>query len=418
MNTKHLIAFPALLSLLALPVLANCGAVKNLPGVSELPGGNCPDANDPSAILAFDFQREFQLQLDAAAKIKAGAAAAAQINMFAASIDSDLKAGCTGLAKDLGVTGDFKNAEEACRAAIGGMNAMKSKFGATAKITLVAEPPVCEASLSATADCAAKCDASITPGKAEVQCEPGHLSGKCDASCKGSCQMNASAVCNGSCHGTCDAQIKGKCGGTCKGKCDGKNSNGSCAGTCEGTCDAQVDASCSGKCGGTCEIKGEAKCEGTCSGSCSVDMKAPQCTGKVTPPKMSAECKAHCDAQVSAKAQCRPAKVSVAIVGAVDTKAAAQYRLALENNLPVVMKLAVGMKERALDVAASGQDVIAGVQGTVQAAGASAVKVGACFGQSFKAALTSVASIKAEVNVSVEVHASASASGSASGSTR
>src|SRR5204863_5765073 len=101
------------------------------------------------------------------------------------------------------------------------------------------------------------------------------------------------------------------------------------------------------------KLKTKAECDGTCTGSCPVAMKAPKCAGEVKPPQMSAECRAHCDAKMEAKMECTPANVIVRIKGAVDAKAANNYRLALEKNLPVVLKIAIGVGQRAEKAAAN-----------------------------------------------------------------
>lgn len=403
---------------------ANCG---NLPGVPNVPGapGKCPDLSKPETILQADFAGTFKLDVQTAAKLKAATAAAIDIKAFADAIDADLKAGCAPIAKDLGATGDFKDGKSACEAAAKAIGDVKGKLGANAKLALVVKPPKCEVAMNAMTDCAAKCDASVTGPSAKAECEPGKLSGSCDAQCSGSCEMNAAAKCDGECSGSCDAEIKGGCSGTCNGKCDGKDSKGSCAGTCEGKCEGgKVKAECKGKCGGECKLKAEAKCEGTCTGKCSAEMKAPKCTGSVTPPKMSADCQAHCDANVSAKADCKPAQVGVVITGAADAQAATKLKATLEANLPLVLKVALGMGDRAAKVAANVSAVVDGAQATIKdvvakgGAGAalSTGQLTACLGGAFKGAADAAGSIKGNVNVSVNVQASATASGSAGGS--
>ncbi len=413
---KHLLVSAVLFGL-----VAACGAAPGgLPNVPGVPGA-CPDFSSADAVAKTDFASEFKLQADVGAKLKAGVQASAEIQEFAGKIDADLKAACGGLASDLGAKGDFKSGEEACKAAIKAMGDVKAKMGANAKVALDIVPPRCEASMDVMADCAGKCDATVKPGSAKVECEPGKLSGSCDAQCSGSCDMSAAAKCDGTCEGSCDATFKGTCGGTCNGKCDGKNTNGTCNGTCEGSCSATAKGSCGGKCGGSCKLKASAKCDGTCTGSCSAEMKAPKCTGEMKPPQMSAECKAHCDAQVNSKLDCKPAAVSLRIEGAADAKAAADYKAALEKNLPGILKIAEGMAKQSEEVAGSVKAVIeglqAGVEGMAKASSdpAAGARLTACVAAPFKGALDAAASVKANVKVSVDVKASASASGSAGG---
>jgi hypothetical protein len=418
------------------PVIASCAAAQGAMGqVTDKAGlagvGKCPDLTKVESILAFDFAQGFHINAEAGAKLKAGTAAAVEIKGFADQVDADLKLACGNIAKDLGQIGDFRDGKAACDAAIKGINDVKAKLGAGAKIALSVKEPKCQADMNVYADCAGKCDVKATGGQAKVECEPGKLSGKCDAECSGTCDVEAGAKCSGTCSGSCDAEVKGSCSGKCNGKCDGKTSSGaSCAGTCEGKCEGGTfKGECKGKCGGSCELKAKAKCEGTCTGGCSAEMKAPKCTGEVKPPQMSADCKAHCDADASVKMDCTPAKVGLAVTGAADAALASKLQATIEKNFPLVLKVAVGIGDRGAKVAANVQSVVEGVSGSVKAiaetsgdpakAGVIAGQITACLGETFKGAMGAAASLKANVNVSVEVKASASASagGSAKGGT-
>jgi hypothetical protein len=392
-----------------------------VPGVAP----NCPDLTKPESVIAFDFASNFKVEADVGAKLKAATAAAIDIKGLSAQIDADLKASCGGIAHDLGMGQDFKDGTTACEAAKKAIEATRAKLGANVKVALAMKPPRCHVNLDIYADCAGHCDASVSGGKAKVECQPGKLSGRCDASCEGSCDVEAGAKCEGTCSGTCDADMKGTCSGTCEGKCDGKDAKGAtCTGTCEGKCQGgQVHAECKGKCQGDCKLKASAKCEGTCTGHCSTEFKAPKCSGEVTPPKISADCKAHCDANASAKADCTPAQVSVSITGGVDLKAAEPLKLTLQKNLPLVLKVAVGMGERAGAAAAEVHSVVEGAVSAVSAisakGGAAAALTGgqltACLSDTFQGAIRAAGSIKANVSVSASV--SASASGSVGGAT-
>lgn len=415
------------------PLVVSCQAAQGAMGKANdvtggALGGKCPDVTKVESILAFDFQNNFKISAEAGAKLRAGTAAAVELKGFADQVDADLKLACGNIAKDLGQAGEAKDGKAACDLAIKGINDFKAKLGGSAKMALVVKEPKCQASMNAYADCAGKCDAKVSGGKAKVECEPGKLSGKCDAQCKGTCDMQTAAKCDGQCSGSCDAEIKGSCSGKCNGKCDGKDSKGaSCAGTCEGKCEGgTVKGECKGKCGGSCQLKADAKCDGTCTGSCSAEFKEPKCTGEVKPPEMSADCKAHCDADVSGKMECTPAQAGLTISGAADAKVADQLKTTLEKNLPLVLKVAIGMGDRAAKVAGNVSAVVEGIQGSVQeiaqtsgdAAKASMIagQITACLGETFKGALAAAGSLKADVNVSVDVKASASASGSAGGS--
>jgi hypothetical protein len=383
----------------ASPLLMNCGAggLGSIPGAGAVPGASCPDIGSVDAIEKADLKAAFQIDAANEVKLKAVLGATAELKSFADSVETDLKTACTGLAADLGNPGPFDSADAACKGAIKVMGDVKAKLGGSFTVKLDIQPPECRASLDAYASCAGGCDATIKPGEAKVECEPGKLSGTCSAQCTGSCDLSAAAKCDGSCSGTCDATMKGSCGGKCNGKCDGKASNGaSCSGTCEGKCDANVEGSCSGNCGGSCKFKASASCSGTCNGGCSATMTAPKCTGEVTPPKMSAECKAKCDAKVSAHAECSPARVGVKIEGATDMQAAATYKAALEKNLPLLLKVAMGLKD--------------GISGMAKGGPMAVAKLTGCVLDPITGAAKGAASLKANISVSVDVKASASAS--------
>lgn len=397
------------------PLLMDCGG-----GMPGLPGGlpgSCPaDISDPSAIM----QANFGLEAEMEGKIKAALAAGANLKNLAVEVEGDVALACGNLAKDLGATDDEiapkeegpgKKAEAACQAAVAALGKVKASAKGSIKVDVV--PPKCSASMNAMAECAGECDANIKPGEAKVSCEGGEISGSCEGSCQGSCTVEAGAqcegTCGGSCEGTCEANFSGTCSGTCNGKCDGKDSSGKCAGTCEGKCEGGGSGSCGGtckgKCSASCTMDGKAECKGTCSGGCSVEMKEPKCSGEVKPPEMSAECKANCDAKVSGKVECVPARVSVKLDGAADAQAAAKLKAAIEKNLPAILKVTLGMKGRLEGAVANVKASIEGVQAAVKGGGQAALKVGGCL----------VASLKAQAEASVSINVSVSASASASG---
>ena len=149
-------AVPVMAVVLASPLL-HCGG--NMPGgLPGVPGGvgACPDLTKPESILAFDFQNEFKINAEGAAKLKAGTAAAVELEAYAAKVDADLKAACGNIASDLGVKQDFKDGPAACDAALNAITVVKGKIGASAKIALTIKPPKCTVEASVMADCAAK----------------------------------------------------------------------------------------------------------------------------------------------------------------------------------------------------------------------------------------------------------------------
>ena len=256
--------------------------------------------------------------------------------------------------------------------------------------------------LDIVADCAAKCDATVKPGSAKVECEPGKLQGSCSGGCSGSCEVSGGAKCDGTCGGSCD--------GNCNGECDGTATKGKCSGTCKG--------SCSGTCTGSCELKAKAQCSGTCSGGCDVEMKAPKCTGEVTPPKMSAECSAHCNAKAEAKVECTPARVGITVKGG-DPDVGKKLKQAIEKDLPLILKVAIGMKDQATKLAADIKTVVDGVKGVVQSAasglGPTGAALTACVASPFTGAMDAAGSMSANVSVSVNVSASVTGGGGGAG---
>jgi hypothetical protein len=412
----------AVMIVASVPMLNNCGKLPGGKGLPDVPGapGSCPaNIADAQAIMSANFGLEGELE----GKVKAALAAGANLQAIAADVEAEVVTACSGLAKDLGAKDDDlkpkedgpgKKAEAACNLATKLIGEFKAK--AKGKVVVDVKPPKCEASMEASVDCAAKCDATVKPGEVKASCEGGELSGQCDAKCEGKCTVEAAAACEGSCSGECkgecSAEISGKCDGTCEGKCDGKNATGKCAGTCEGKCkgkaEAQCNGTCKGSCSASCEMQAKGECKGTCSGKCSVEMKAPKCSGTVKPPEMSAECKANCDAEVNGKAECKPATVFVKIEGAADAEAGMKLKAALTKNLPSLLKVSMGMKGKLEGITGSVKAAAEGAQAAVSSGGAAALKVGGCFASSLKA------QADASVSINVSVKASASASGSAS----
>ena len=389
-------------------LLVDCGA--------KFPGGDCPRTAEAAMSASFGLKGELE------GKVKAALAAGAALEGLAAELEADVAGACGKLAKDLGASdgdlrpkddGPGKKAEAACKAAAKVIGQVKAK--AKGSLSVQVKPPKCSASMNAMAECAGKCDAKVEPGSAKVQCEGGEVSGKCEGQCKGSCTVEAGAECSGSCsancEGKCEGEISGKCDGSCSGRCDGKQSSGKCSGVCDGRCSASSSArcsgTCSGKCSAACTVKGKAECSGSCSGGCSVELKEPKCSGEVKPPKVSAECKASCDAQVNAKVECQPARVTVQLIGTADAQAAGKLKAAIEANLPALLQVTLALRGKLARAAASVKTTLEGAKAAVSGGGAAALKVGACLAASIKA------QAEASVSINVSVQASASASGSA-----
>lgn len=413
-------ALPLTAASLLLLGLSACNKAGLPKGIAAAEKASCPQNLEAVASASFG------LEADLAAKVKAGLSGALYLQQAAAKLEASVATACTNIAKDLGGNtaglpandGSGKASEQAC--ALAAAEIGKVKAALKAEVSVQNQPPVCEASLDATASCAAECDATVEPGSVKAQCEGGKLKGSCEAECKGQCSIEGEVACkgqcSGSCSGSCDAGFSGKCGGTCTGSCDGKDVKGKCAGTCDGKCSAKAEGSCSGACKGQCEGSCTAdvsgSCKGSCTGECSVEMKAPTCTGKVEPPKVSAECDAKCDAKATAELECKPPQVSVSIKGQADVEQVNKLRATLAANLPALLVAAQGgVSSMASDATASIRASIEGLQGVVSAKGAAALEAGACL----TAALEAQASAAASISVSVKASASASASVSASG---
>jgi hypothetical protein len=415
-------------ALLASPLLMDCGkkGMGEMPvvpgpeggGMKGLPGGCPANVADANAVMAANFGLKGELE----GKVKAALAAGADLQKIAGDLEAELTMACANLAKDLGATdadlkpkkeGPGEKADAACQAAVKFVNDFKAKAKGSLKVEV--KPPRCSASMNAVADCAGKCDATVKPGSAKVECEGGKISGECSGKCDGECDVQAGAKCEGSCSGECSgecsADISGKCDGNCEGKCDGKDSHAKCAGTCDGKCKGTAHANCSGTCKGTCSascsVQAKGECKGECSGNCSVEMKEPKCSGEVKPPQMSAECKAHCNASVNAKMECHPATVFAKIEGSADAQASAKLKMALDKDLPAILKVSMGMKGKLEGTVNDVKAALEGAEGAVKSGGDAVMKVGACFATSLKA------QAEASVSINVSVKASASASASA-----
>jgi hypothetical protein len=198
---------------------------------------------------------------------------------------------------------------------------------AEAQLTISIQEPKCSFSAEVQASCEGSCqvDASCDPGSIEARCDPGELSVKCSGSCSGSCEgsANVSVSCEGSC--------EGKCEGSCSGSTDsGGVCNGTCSGKCRGTCSAQAGAMVA--------------CEGECTGGCEGTATAPKCKAELTPPscEASADCQASCKASASAKAECTPPAVAISATGDANIQ---QKVAVLEKYLPELAVIAQARAE-------------------------------------------------------------------------
>lgn len=234
-------------------------------------------------------------------------------------------------------------------------------------------PPACEVRVDAYARCAAECDATFTPGQAELACQGGELRGQCSAQCSGRCAVEVSGACNG----------------ICEGSCVGNSVGGRCEGQCQGRCVAEVSGACGGE----------------CRGGCSVAFEAPRCTGRVVPPSVNADCRAACDARLDAHAQCTPGRVDLAVQGSVSDDLAprvARLRAALGGGVATIVQL----RQRAERVARSGVALGRAMGELPSAARTVGVQAGLCATAAAAATAQAVASVNISVQVSVEVSGS------------
>ena len=413
---------PVLMLGIASPLLVNCGA--KMPGGLGLPEGVNTLADAAQGCNEFksgDFS-SLELKGDAKVqgKIKSFLQVSYDIDKTMIELETGLITNCAALGKDLGMpeadlkadVDGGKGAEKVCNAVAAKVKSMLSAK-ADAKISIEVDPPACYADVDGMMKCMDACGSPIEPGKLEASCSGGSVSGTCEASCKGTCRVEAGAACSGSCKasctGKCEASFKGTCGGNCDGKCDGKNTKGACSGTCEGKCDAKAEGTCGGKCEGSCsascEIKGQAKCEGSCEGGCSVAYKEPKCSGEFKPPTVDVECQQSCSNRAAATAHCDPPAVRIVANGKVDTEVQ-KLVSALSRNLPGILKLSAGggakIKLGIEGIAKTGK-------GMVDSIGDAGGKAIACVTSGVSASARAVTSIDVNVKASVNISASASA---------
>jgi hypothetical protein len=280
--------------------------------------------------------------------------------------------------------------------------ALKAKLDANleAGFQLKVEPPQCKADFKAELQAAARCDATVDPGKVKVECKGGcdvQASAKvmCDASADLKCTFSAPEVeCKGECTGTCTVDVNADvgCQGTCEGSCDGECSAyvkdgsgaakcaGKCSGKCTGKCRAEVtaDASCKGTCSGECSYTPpEANCEGAVKAQCKAKANASimcdtKCDGDFEPPSVKAECQAKVHADAKLNVQCTPPhvafnyKLKASIAG--DIKARVKFEAALKALIDVRLPALKAALKRSDLVVSAGADLSAAAGGALKSA--------------------------------------------------
>lgn len=333
-----------------------------------LPMSGCEEVKDKAgaaqgALCCEDFKVGGSITADigGSAESQVAVQAVADFAAIASAAIDDITASCRSMAQDLDAPKAEQDAAEAtadkrekmkkwCTAAVTAIGSFKAKAAGT--LTIKVDPPVCEASIAAKANCQAKCSGSAA---CDLKANPPKCEGgKLEIACKGSCTASAGAEvacegeCTGECKGECTAQGGVECAGKCDGTCEasaggtGPQADGTCKGKCTGTCQATApSATCTGTCKGSCtaSCKATASASVKCDGTCDADYEPLKCTGgELTGGcKVEAKCDANCDASVKAKAECRPPQVNVAFSGAADVQAAGKLQATLKANLGAVM---------------------------------------------------------------------------------
>jgi hypothetical protein len=338
-------------ALALVPVLAGCPTELS-PCCSEFKVGASLDATVAST-----------------AQAQVTAQAVADVAGIASAAVDDLTTACRAIAQDLSAAKADQDAAEKeperrqkmkawCSLAVSAIGSVKAAAGGSLQIAF--EPPKCEASINAKANCQAKCSAN---GECNIKATPPKCTGgSLQIACTGTCKAKAGATlkcegqCTGMCKGSCTTSggaavdCTGQCEGTCsadaQGNGNGLDAQGECAGFCKGTCTAKADApavTCDGSCQGECD----ADCTGTaevavkCDGDCDVDYEPISCEGGKLEGgcQVEAKCDASCDASVKAKAQCTPPAVAIVLEGSANVQAAGKLKATLEANLPLVFAI-------------------------------------------------------------------------------
>jgi hypothetical protein len=324
----------------------------------------CSDEDNPLCCTEFKPGATVDVKIGGDARAQVAVQAVGDFSAIASAAIDDITTACRAMANDLDAPQADRDAAEAqtdkkakmdayCKLAVSAIGSVKAQAQGTLKVVFV--PPACSASISAKANCQAKCSGSAS---CDLKANPPKCTGgKLEIACKGSCtaEAGASLSCEGSCEGTCSGSCTASAGGVaCQGKCDGTcraggsaggsgiQADGTCNGTCEGTCEVVApSATCNGSCKGTCSAtcKATATAAVKCDGKCDVEAEPISCTGGKLEGgcQADAKCEGNCDASVKAKAECTPPALTVQFTGAADVQAAAKLKATFEANLGLVL---------------------------------------------------------------------------------
>lgn len=349
-----------------------CGEDSPLGDIAEQCGLTCPAEGE--GIVAGNFAISGVASIDAF--FSSVVTFSAKANMVAGNINGEL----ARIKARLGLEANATPAQ--VKAAI----IANFDLDANAGLVIKYQQPRCEVSAEATIEATARCDASVTPGTASVQCSgscevEGSVMAMCSGSATAKCvgQANGPMLeCTGECSGTCELTAAATCEGTCKGSCDGTCSaevmnsegeaecNGTCEGECQGTCEMTAKGTCEGQCKGECEYTppmGSVECEAGATVRCeasamgSVECKG-KCDGEITPPMAKAECQASAKAEAEVNVECTPPQL--ALEYEFNGSASAETRLEFEAFLRGFVDSygrIVAELERADVVLAAGADI-------------------------------------------------------------
>jgi hypothetical protein len=322
----------------------------DLGGLASLCGLACPGQKDDKGV-EIKGVADGNAAISGVASVDAFFAAVIRFQGAANGVAGGIKGQLDAIKADFGIAANTD--------VVAGLDAA-FKANLEAGFKLEAEPPRCEVDVDATLEARARCEGEVKAPSAMV-------------SCKGSCEVDASAEvkcdamadlectfvppdlkCSGSCQGTCSAMLtaKAECSGTCKGSCDGtcsayaKNGMGnlecagSCSGKCMGSCDAELaaGAKCDGECKGECTVTNPM---GGCKGGIRAECKAKadasimcsgKCEGEVTPGSAKVECEASAKAEAKMNVNCTPPRVALQykLKAGLDAMASAKFEAALK----------------------------------------------------------------------------------------
>jgi hypothetical protein len=365
-------------------VVPGCGEDSPLGDIAKECGLACPA--DGEGIVAGNFA------ISGVASIDAFFASVVTFNTKANLVADNINGELAKIKARLGL--EASASAEDVKAAI----VAEFELDADAELVVKYQEPKCEVSVKATIEATARCDVSVDPGMATVEC-----SGSCEveasamAECSGDATLKCTGTatgpnlqCMGDCSGTCELTTAATCEGTCKGTCMGTCSagtgqnnecNGECDGMCQGTCEMSAKGECAGQCKGTCEYtppmatgmcEGGAtvKCEASASGSVECNGK---CEGEVTPPSASAECEASAKAEAEANVECTPPQVTLeytldaSLTGQARLDAEAKFEAFLTGFVESYGRIVAELK-RADIVLKAGADVSAAAGGALDGA--------------------------------------------------